>query len=109
MYVGSHGAAHVWMSRLSVEQQAADVDRSLEMLRACRMPTDRRIMCYPYRDSNDRLRALLRARGCAVGLTTAFDLASCDGDALSMPRLDTNDLPKVADAALNDWTRRIHS
>ncbi len=106
MYVGSHGYSHVRLGWLSEEEQAVEIDRSLEFLAAVGSDAGSWVMCYPYGDSSDSLLQLLRKRGCAVGLTTEPGLASEDRDPLLLPRLDTNDLPIWADAAPSEWTLR---
>jgi hypothetical protein len=51
---------------------------------------------------------LLKLHGCAIGLTTRPEIADlANDDALQLPRLDTNDLPKDENAAPNEWTLRI--
>jgi peptidoglycan/xylan/chitin deacetylase (PgdA/CDA1 family) len=106
MYVGSHGYSHVRLGWLAPEEQALEVDRSLEFLAGLGTDTGSWMMCYPYGDSNEPLTELLRERRCAVGLTTRPGLAAWDNEPLLLPRLDTNDLPKQADAAPSDWTLR---
>ena len=94
MYVGSHGAGHAWLDRLDKAGQADEIDASLGLLRALGAPTEDWVMCYPYGAYNDSLLALLRDRRCALGLTTRVALAQPGiDDPLTLPRLDTNDLP----------------
>lgn len=105
MYVGSHGYDHFWLNTLSAREQAREVDRSLEFLAAVGADVGRWIMCYPYGAYDDSLLSVLRSRHCVAGLTTEPGLASLDaGDPLALPRLDTNDLPKDADAPASEWT-----
>jgi peptidoglycan/xylan/chitin deacetylase (PgdA/CDA1 family) len=107
MYVGSHGYNHAWMGSLTQEEQVTEVERSLQFLED--VGTDLRawIMCYPHGDVNATLLDLLRARGCAVGLTTQLGIATSALDPLLFPRLDTNDIPKRADASSNAWLSRV--
>jgi peptidoglycan/xylan/chitin deacetylase (PgdA/CDA1 family) len=94
MYIGSHGAGHYWMDRLTPEQQAQDVESSLAFLKGLGVDMDRWIMCYPYGAYNDSLLRIVADRGCAVGVTTRVSVASVGTDhPLTLPRLDTNDLP----------------
>jgi peptidoglycan/xylan/chitin deacetylase (PgdA/CDA1 family) len=94
MYVGSHGAGHFWLDRLTPAEQANDIDASLDFLLSIGAPTKNWIMCYPYGAYNDSVLCVLRERGCTVGLTTKVAVAQIGvGDALALPRLDTNDLP----------------
>jgi len=107
MYVGSHGCEHLWLSRLDAAGQAAEIDRALAFLAEIGSATDAWIMCYPHGDFDDKLVSLLRSRGCAAALTTRPAIAIADDDPLKLPRLDTNDLPKRADAPPCRWTRTV--
>jgi hypothetical protein len=50
---------------------------------------------------------ILEESGCVVGLTTEVGIANLDVDnALTLPRLNTNDLPKDAFSPPNEWTRK---
>lgn len=94
MYVGSHGFDHYWLNTLSEEQQQREIDLSLQFLQGIGSDTRRWIMCYPYGAYNEQLLALLRKRHCVAGLTTQVGIADLQQDrALTLPRLDTNDLP----------------
>ncbi len=96
MSFGSHGAEHVWLNRIPPEEQAREIDRSLEFLRDIGVPVDREwVMCYPYGGWNESLLDLLRARGCSAGLTTEVATARIGAnDPLLLPRYDTNDFPQ---------------
>ena len=95
MHMGSHGLSHRWLSSLSDEEQASEIDGSLAFLRDIGSPVDDYwMMCYPYGDHDSRTLELLRSRSCAIGLTTHVGVwDSAETDALVVPRLDTNDLP----------------
>lgn len=107
MYVGAHGYDHLWLNTLSTEEQEGEIDKSLEFLKSVGGNIHRWIMCYPYGAYDDSLLSVLRSRNCVAGLTTEVGVASPDrGNALTLPRLDTNDLPKDSNAAANGWTVR---
>ncbi len=94
MYVGSHGAGHYWMDRLSVAEQVCEVDSSLEFLKFLGAPTEDWVMCYPFGAYNQSLSCYLEKRLCAVGLTTRVAIARVGiDDSLALPRVDTNDVP----------------
>lgn len=94
MYVGSHGAHHYWMDRLTPNQQASDIDTSLFFLSSLGAPTTDWFMCYPYGASNSELHRILRTRRCAGGLTTRPGVASIKTDnVMLLPRVDTNEIP----------------
>jgi peptidoglycan/xylan/chitin deacetylase (PgdA/CDA1 family) len=94
MHIGSHSYTHAWLNHISPEAQAAEIDRSLEFLQKFGIGTDDWTMCYPYGGFNDSLLQILRARQCRFGFTVETRIASIGiDDALTLPRIDTNDLP----------------
>jgi peptidoglycan/xylan/chitin deacetylase (PgdA/CDA1 family) len=105
MYVGSHGWDHFWLNTISAEQQEKEVDQSLMFLKSVRADVGRWVMSYPHGAYDDSLLSVLKARNCTVGLTTEVGLASIhEISPLTLPRIDTNDLPKDANASANEWT-----
>lgn len=107
MYIGNHGFEHYWLDSLSENQQRREIDLSLNFLRTIGSDTDRWIMCYPYGAYDKTTLRILREKNCTVGLTTRVDIANIStDDPLILPRIDTNDLPKSADAAPNEWMKK---
>jgi peptidoglycan/xylan/chitin deacetylase (PgdA/CDA1 family) len=106
MTIGAHGDRHVRLPTLTPDQQAVEIDGALRVLDAIGAPRRPFVYCYANGDHDDVSVALLRARGCCVAVTTRPDLARADSDPLTLPRLDTNDLPIDGDAPIADWTRR---
>ncbi len=105
MYVGSHGYDHFWLNTLTSKQQEEEIDQSLMFLGSVGADVTRWIMCYPYGVYNESLLSVLKSRNCVVGLTTEVDLAHLgEHNPLTLPRLDTNDLPKDSNAEENEWT-----
>lgn len=94
MYVGSHGAAHLWLDKCSKEEQIFDIRESLHLLEDVGAPTRDWVMCYPYgaynRDSIDVIKTL----SCSIGITTnpRVSRLRCDSQ-FELPRFDTNDFP----------------
>jgi peptidoglycan/xylan/chitin deacetylase (PgdA/CDA1 family) len=94
MHIGSHGYAHLWLNHLSPEAQVVEVDRSLDFLQKLGSEKEDWTMCYPYGGFNDSLLQLLRVRECRLGFTVEARVADLDlDDRLTLPRVDTNDLP----------------
>ncbi|EPC04195.1 hypothetical protein L861_02460 [Litchfieldella anticariensis FP35 = DSM 16096] len=99
MFIGSHGDQHYWLNSLDHAHQVKEVDRGLRFLEALGAYRDDWVMCYPYGGYDDSLLSILRARGCALGLTTEVALADLTvNDPLTLPRIDTNDLPTDVEA-----------
>lgn len=103
MFVGSHSYDHVWLDSLSAAEQERQVRRSLGFLEQVGADVKRWVMCYPYGGYDASLLEVLGRHGCAAGLTTEVALADL-GRPLELARIDTNDLPRSADAPLSDWT-----
>ncbi|HEB55262.1 MAG TPA: polysaccharide deacetylase [Gammaproteobacteria bacterium] len=107
MYVGSHGYGHYWLDSIDPPMQKREVELALEFLRQVGTRTNSWIMCYPYGAYNDSLLSILAGAGCKIGLTTEVGIADFQRDnLLTLPRLDTNDLPKSANAEQSKWTRQ---
>ena len=108
MVIGSHGNDHLWMNTLSPQDQYHEIEASLELLQSLGMSLDRWLMCYPYGAHNKSLRKVCSDLGCGMALTTEFEIAQLHSkNALTLPRLDTNHLPKGAHLAPNHWTQRV--
>ncbi len=108
MTIGSHGYDHAWLNSLDAGGQAKDIDRALAFLKAIGVRPDRWIMCYPYGAHDDSLLSILAERGCTVGLTTEPGLADLRRHhRLTLPRLDTTDLPTDAGVTVNHWTEQV--
>jgi len=94
MYIGGHGAKHHRLDRLDAKGQDEEITASLDFLRGLGAPTKDWVMCYPYGANDEKLRALLRRNGCAIGLTIDEGVADATkDDPLQLPRLDTIELP----------------
>jgi len=107
MYIGSHGNKHNWLASLSAKEQEQEIDSSLDFLENLGVDRFRWMMCFPYGSYNQDTLRLLKEKNCIVGLTTRVGLMSLADNPLEMPRLDTNDLPKVSDSQPNKWTRAV--
>ncbi|MBR1672986.1 MAG: polysaccharide deacetylase family protein, partial [Fretibacterium sp.] len=107
MYVGSHGYGHYWLDSLPREKQADEVDRGLDFLKCIGSDTENWIMNYPYGAYNNSLIEIIRNRGCKLGLSTRVAVAELTKDnAFTLPRLDTNDLPKDRNAEFSPLSVR---
>ena len=94
MHIGSHGNTHAWLDHLSPDAQVIEVDQSLEFLQTLGVGRDEWTMCYPYGGFNDSLLHVLQTRHCQLGFTAEPRIADLDvDDRLTLPRIDTNDLP----------------
>ena len=95
MYVGSHGARHLWLGRESKASQVLEIESGLDFLSKVGANTKEWIMCYPYGSYNQDTLSLLAEKNCLIGLTTTPALASLDhSKMLELNRFDTNDFPQ---------------
>jgi peptidoglycan/xylan/chitin deacetylase (PgdA/CDA1 family) len=105
MFIGSHGYGHYWLNSLDPSKQQDEVELGLQFLRKVGTNVNGWIMSYPYGAYDECLLSILRSTGCRIGLTTRVGIADLDrDDLLTLPRLDTNDLPMRENAAPNPWT-----
>lgn len=94
MHIGCHGYRHVWLNHVSQTEQTCEIDRSLTFLREFGVSSSDWTMCYPFGGFDDALLRLLRNRECRLGFTVEARIADLDSDdRLTLPRIDTNDLP----------------
>lgn len=107
MHFGSHGYDHYWLNSLSKEKQEFEIKKSIEFIKEVGGDTSNWTICYPYGAYDEATIKVLKENGCKLGLTTRVDLANLhdrEGDVLfKLPRLDTNDIPKDANAPVNEW------
>lgn len=107
MHFGSHGYDHYWLNSLSKDKQKFEIQKSLEFIKEIGGDTDNWTICYPYGAYDEDTISILKENGCKLGMTTRVgvaDLEDKQGDVIfKLPRLDTNDLPKSANASVNLW------
>jgi peptidoglycan/xylan/chitin deacetylase (PgdA/CDA1 family) len=107
MEFGGHGDQHVPLPALEPDAQAREIDGAIETLDAIGTPHTRFAYSYVKGEYDAASVALLRARGCAIAVTTRQDLARPRiDDELTLPRIDTTLLPVEGDATPNEWTLR---
>ena len=111
MHIGSHGYTHCWMNKLSPSLQEQEIDLSLNFLKKVGMPIDNWVMCYPFGAYDNSLIEILKKKNCKLAITSTSvnqGIAILDSEnRFTLGRLDTNDLPKMANAKANAWTEKI--
>jgi len=104
MYIGCHGYKHYWLDQLTRQEQDAEISKSMDFLRQVGTPLNNWMISYPYGSYNTDTLDLLKQYNCSIGFTTRVNIANLGSDnPLSLPRLDTNHLPKKTNASLNEW------
>ena len=108
MYIGGHGFDHYHLDSISSEHQKREIDLTVSFLDNIGTDINNWMMCYPYGDYNESLLDFLKLKKCLLGFTTNINIANLNKDnLLTLPRLDTNDLPKIVDSKINSWTKKI--
>ncbi|MBF0153479.1 MAG: polysaccharide deacetylase family protein [Magnetococcales bacterium] len=109
MGIGGHGVRHDWMEHLSRQSQREKMLRSRAFLsRILGEPPTEWIMNYPYGSHDTRTVGVAQEiPGCRLAVTTRPGLVADFSRPYQLPRLDTNDLPRTADAAPCAWTRTV--
>jgi peptidoglycan/xylan/chitin deacetylase (PgdA/CDA1 family) len=104
MHIGSHGYDHYWLGSLSKEKQKNEIEKSLTFLDEIGSDLNQWTMCYPYGNYNNSTIELLTEYKCKLALATKVDIANTQkSNRFTLPRLDTNDIPKKEGATTNDW------
>lgn len=105
MTIGGHGHSHMWMDRMEPTDQRHEVELGLEFLEDLGVPRDRWMMAYPYGAYNDTLIDICGAFGCGAAFTTRVGIAEVNAETrFQLRRLDTNDLPQMAQSDPGNWT-----
>jgi peptidoglycan/xylan/chitin deacetylase (PgdA/CDA1 family) len=104
MHLGSHTASHCWLGKTDIVQQRQELADSAVFLKRLGVSNDNLTICYPYGSYNDDTLQLLPELGFRAGFTTEVEIADITKHHLfTLPRLDTNDIPKDAAAQRNAW------
>lgn len=104
MHIGCHGYDHYWWNKLKPEELETEIDLSLQFLREMGVDTSNWTAAYPYGSHSPEVEKLIREKNCRLAFTTEVNIANTlSGSSLILPRLDTNDIPKDANALPNDW------
>lgn len=104
MHIGSHGYDHYWLGSLDRQKQKIEIEKALEFLTIVGSDKDNWTMCYPYGNYNETTIKLLKEYNCKLALTTEVNIADIQKhNKYTLPRLDTNDIPKDKEANTNGW------
>lgn len=108
MYVGGHGYDHYWLNVLNPEEKNSEIKSTINFLSTINSPIDKWVMSYPFGAYDHSLMNILKENNCIMALTIKVDVAKLSkNNAYTLERLDTNDLPKEANASPNSWTKKV--
>ena len=96
MHVGLHGFDHHWLTHLSEDALAQDLDAALVVLGDLGVDTARWTMAYPFGSYDETVIRAVRDKGCCLAFTTEPERAQVTpAQRYRIARFDTNDFPKV--------------
>ena len=104
MHIGNHGYNHYWWNHLNKEEMSEELDLSINFLKKLGVNMNNWTACYPYGSYDEQSINMLKERGCKLALTTDVAIATTNNNMrFTMPRLDTNDIPKNASSKTDQW------
>ena len=104
MHIGNHGYDHYWLGSLERGKQKIEIEKSLQFLTFIGSDVKNWTMCFPYGSYNETTLELLAEYNCKLALTSEINIADLQKyNKYSLPRLDTNDMPRDKALATNDW------
>ena len=107
MHIGAHGYEHKWLGKLNEKNQIIEILKSIDFLNAIGVEENKRTMCYPYGSFDDSLINILKQNNFQAAFTTKVDIAYISSDnKFTLPRLDTNEIPKDRNGTDNDWVSK---
>ncbi len=84
--------------------QKKEINDAIELLKTIGIDINNWTFCYPYGNYNNVTLEILRSTNCKAAFTTKVDIANIKRDnRFTLPRLDTNDIPKNRNAKTNKW------
>jgi peptidoglycan/xylan/chitin deacetylase (PgdA/CDA1 family) len=107
MTVGGHGTSHCWLNSISKDAQIREIEGTVKFLKIIGCPHKDWPMCYPYGGFDDSLLGVLKKFQCGIAFTTREGLSTIErGNALTIERLDTNNIPNRKHSKMGIWTKR---
>lgn len=103
-HFGSHGFKHYWWNQCNEKQLEDEILISKQFLIELGVNKNQLTCCYPYGGISDKVINRVSNAGFSLGFTTEVNVATpSKSNALFIPRLDTNDLPKARNSIQNKW------
>lgn len=112
MTFGNHTHNHNWLGKLNKKKQKLEIENSLDFLNASidNFKINNWTIAYPYGSYNLETIKICKQMGCTTGFTTNVNITTIEkNNALTLERLDTNNLPKNVNSSPNIWTSRVLS
>ncbi len=104
MHIGAHGYDHYWLGHQTKQKQNEEIIKSKEFIEHVGGDLKYATFCYPYGNYNQDTIDTLREHNFKTGFTTVVDIADYSkNERFELPRLDTNDLPKIINSEKNEW------
>lgn len=94
MNIGNHTHSHYWLGYLEEDAFVGEIELAEEILMSeGLMDENFKTIAYPYGNSNEVVRNYLSEKNYKFGFTTVPSIWEVNQSFLSIPRLDTNDVP----------------
>ena len=106
MHIGSHSHNHSWLGHMSKVDQKDELIKSKSFLEQLDINENQYTICYPYGSYNEETIDLASSLGFKLGLSAKVGIADNPKEAMFLPRLDTNDLPKDRCANTDLWLNK---
>jgi len=95
MEFGGHGDLHLWHGTASADALTREVTGAVQALEAIGAPVVGGFYSYPFGSVTPAVKHAVSAAGFRAGFTVRPDLWVPGSDSLLVPRLDTNDMPRL--------------
>jgi peptidoglycan/xylan/chitin deacetylase (PgdA/CDA1 family) len=96
MYIGGHGYNHVWLGRISLNEQKEEIKKTVNFINEICGSTKNWVMCFPYGSYNDSTVKLLGEYKCGIAFKDNGGETVLDVDhRYILSRFDTNDFPQA--------------
>lgn len=93
MKIESHGYDHVWLGKMSKEDQINDTKKAAQQFSKLGIDKDNWTMCYPYGSYNDDTEDVLKSFGCKAAYTTKGGVTQIEKESkFRINRMDTTEL-----------------
>ena len=103
MHIGSHGLNHIWLGNVNYDIQNFEIQQSKSKLLSIGVNADYLTISYPYGSYNKDTIKISGDSNFKLGFTTEVNTADLSNNFLSLPRLNTNDIPKNSKSKPNSW------
>lgn len=108
MSIGAHGYEHLHLGSITRKRQEEEINLSIKFLEKIGIIKTERLICYPYGSYNQDTLDIVKKKNFRLGFTTKINISDLNNDDfLTLPRIDTTDLPTNRLSKKNEWTNLV--